>query len=153
MNNSFKLEQSVFEDVENQIKKQKKILLKFPLFMIIMLFLGYCRNGLKMPGIDFYIIGIPCYFAFVYAPIKMGLFLGKIFYSIEKADNEQVRLTTFGALWRKEKVINVDLKDIKIDKIPLPKLLYQKYSLNNIYIEGEKYRIFTSLLKESGMIE
>ena len=153
MNKLIILQQDDINIINQQIKAQQKGIILFPFLFLFVFLCAIARNNGKMPEFYFYLLGIPFFMSSLYSPLNKGIFWGKIFYSIEKTDDDQVRLTTFGTLWRKEKVINVDLKDITIDKIPFPKLLYQKYSLNNIYIEGEKYRIFTSLLKESGMIE
>lgn len=45
------------------------------------------------------------------------------------------------------------INDIKVDKTPLPSLLYKRYALNNIFIKGKKYYILNNLLQQSGMLD
>ena len=148
-NKLYILLQEDIDIIEKQIKLQKKVILLFPLFAFCLVLAGTLRNYGRLPPFFINIIAlIPMIFVGLYAPLTKGFLLGKIFYSIEIINDNQVQLTGFGTLWRKGKVIITHLKDIKLDAIPQPKLLYEKYSLNNIYIEGKKYYIFNLLLKE-----
>jgi len=88
-------------------------------------------------------------FLFVYSPLIKGITLGKVIYSIDVLNEVSIEMTTFGTLWRYEKTIIADIVDIQIDKDPLAKLLYKKYALNAVQIQGEKYYIFNSILEES----
>ena len=88
-------------------------------------------------------------FLFVYSSLIKGLTLGKVIYSIDVLNEESIEMTTFGTLWRYEKTIIADMVYIQIDKPPLAKLLYKKYVLNTVHVQGQKYYIFNSILEES----
>ena len=92
------------------------------------------------------------FYLFILIPIVQGNLLRKTFYAIEILNENQIKFSAFGTLWRTEKVVIATLDEIKIDEIPQPKLMYKKYLLNNIYINGKKYSIFNTILLESGLL-
>ena len=152
MNKSDSLEESDLIIIKKQIRAQEKGIILFPFIYAVVLFLAFARNNGKMPQFYFYIITIPfLLIPGIYSPISKALRLSKTIYAFEILNENAIRLTTFGTLWRNEKIILADLKDIKADKTPLPKLLYKKYLLNTIYISGKKYYIFNEVLEESGI--
>lgn len=141
-----------FNIINKQINLQKKGIILFPfvtLFFIILSISDYHGKELILIMVLFILYA---FFLFVYSPIKKGILLGKIFYSVDVLKENTLKFTAYGTLWRNEKVIIADLKDIKIDKTILPKLLYKKYELNAIYIGEKKYYIFNKLLVESGIV-
>lgn len=151
LNKVFKLEPEILNHVEKQIKLQQKGIKFFPILFAFVLFLAYARNNGRMPEYYFYLLGIPFYILTLYSPLVKGVFLGRLFYIVEIVDKNTLHFTTFGSLWRKEKKIVANQNNIKTNKTPLPKLLYNKYLLNEIFIEGKKYFIFNKLLEESGV--
>ena len=151
MNKISKLEPEILNLVEKQIKVNQKGIILFPFLFALALFLAFARNNGKMPEFYFYLLGIPFYIVTLYSPISKSIFLYKLFYIVEIDDNNTVQFTTFGTLWRKEKKIVANQNNIKINKTPLPKLLYKKYLINEIFIGGKKYFILNKLLEESGL--
>lgn len=139
--------------VSKQIKLQKRGLILFPFVAIlfIMMALNDYNGKMFIFIISFFLLYI--FLIFVYSPLSKGTILGEIFYKVEILNGNGIRFTTFGTLWRSEKKILADLKDIKVDKRPLPKLLYKKYLLNALYIQDKKYYIFNTVLLESGIAD
>ena len=138
-----------FNIINKQINLQKKGIILFP--FVILFFIILSINDYHGKELIFILVLFILYtsFLFVYSPIKKGILLGKIFYSVNILKGSTIEFTAYATLWRSEKIIIADLKDIKVDKTPLPRLLYKKYELNAIFIEGEKYYIFNKLLVES----
>lgn len=151
MNKISKLEPEILHHIEKQIELQQKFIKFFPVLFALALFLAFAKNNGKMPQFYFYLLFIPFYIVGLYSPLVKGIVLGKIFYVVQIEDKNTVQFTTFGSLWRKEKKIVANLNNININKTPFPKLLYKKYLLNEIFIEGKKYFIFNKLLEESGI--
>jgi hypothetical protein len=152
MNRSAKLELEIFNVIDKQIKGIQKNLTLFPLWFALAFFLGWCRNNGHAPEWWFYFLGVPFFFyPFLYVPIATAMFLYKTFYSVEILENGDINFTTFGTLWRSERIIVANLSDIQVHKTSLSKLLFKKYSLNVIYVGGEKYYIFSQVLEDSGL--
>jgi hypothetical protein len=151
MGTSIRIDSEVFDFIEKQIKRQQKNLKSFFPVLIILVIAVILRNNGHVPPWYIDIIFIPFYFyPYLYMPLAQGLLLRKIFYKVEIV-NEKVELTTFGALWKGEQIVTLDINDIKIDRTPLPKLLARIYALNTVYIDDKKYYIFNSLLLASGL--
>ena len=152
MKSTVKLDQDIILTIVNQIKLQKKFLILSPFICFILLLLGILRNNGIIPPFYVNLIALfPLIIGGIYFPIVKGVLLGNAFYSVDFLKSDEVQFTTFSTLWRKEKKVVANQNNIKINKTPLPKLLYKKYLLNEIFIGGKKYFILNKLLEESGL--
>ena len=150
------------EDVSvigKMIKKQKTGLLLFPLVILFYLFkvwADYHYQGKVIPNIMKWflpLLFIHIVYFFIILPIRSGLLLGKVFYSVDVIDDSNIKFTSYATLWRKAKVVKTSIKNIEVKKTALPKLLYDKYSLNKIIIGGKRYYILNKVFQESGMLD
>jgi|GEM_PF-6265346 len=141
------IEPEILVIITNKIKQQKKSILTFPLTYMLLFVVCWLRNGGRILGLDFYIISIlGLVIPYLCLPFYRGLMLGNIFYKIDALSDGRIQFTSFGTLWREEKIVVAELSEIVINKNVEPKLLYKKYPLNKVAILGKNYLIFQELM-------
>ena len=134
-------------EINKQINMQKKFIIQFPFIYMLAFFICWARNNWQNLPWFFYLISlyaiiIPCF----YLPLSKGLKLYNFIYKLNISHDGNIQFTTFGTLWRNERIINADIHDIKINDFTVQKLLYKKYKFNKINIFEKEFFIFSELL-------